>query len=209
LYVAWIILCISSNVDIKQKPITHCVVYVNEAVPGSQNGLQAELSAQYKDAADLEEILYPLCSQEAVRLLHLSDAIEKNGKVMVIVKAFDFHLPAYDILCPSVLNGDWEVTTFIEAPESCVGWVCSSCAATCSWRDRFGSGMGVLHSTYNTLSLAQVHRWTGLLCLESASSCEALRWVHLARASRCTPCLYIHKCCDALSGFGDLITFSA
>jgi hypothetical protein len=126
LYVAWITLCRSSSVDIKQKPIAHFVVYVNEAVPGSQNGLQAELSAQYKDAADLEEILYPLCSQEAVRLLNLSNAIEKNGKVMVIVKAFDFHLPAYDILCPSVLNGDWEVTAFIEAPESRVGWVCSS-----------------------------------------------------------------------------------
>ena len=53
------------------------------------------------------------------------DAIKEDGQVMMVVELLNIHLPADHVLHTLVLYLNGQVTTVVECPENCVGWVLS------------------------------------------------------------------------------------
>ena len=67
-------------------------------------------------SALLEHVEYSLNCQESVWILLLSDTLEEDRQVMMIVKLLDFNFPV-DLILRTVLNCDWEVTSVVESSE--------------------------------------------------------------------------------------------
>mmetsp|Transcript_35192 Transcript_35192/g.113355 ORF Transcript_35192/g.113355 Transcript_35192/m.113355 type:complete len:224 (+) Transcript_35192:85-756(+) len=66
-------------------------------------------------AAVLQHVKDALDRKKAVRLLLLADAIEKDGKVVVIVELLNVHLPADAVVNAAVLDLNGQVPTLVEA----------------------------------------------------------------------------------------------
>jgi hypothetical protein len=64
----------------------------------------------------LEHIENTLNSQETVWVLLLTDTLEEDGKVMVIVKLLDLNLPV-DAVLGTVFNSNGKISSVIEAAE--------------------------------------------------------------------------------------------
>ena len=64
----------------------------------------------------LEHVENALHSEESVWVLLLTDALEEDGQVMVIVKLLNLNLPI-DTILRAVLNSDGEVTAVVESAE--------------------------------------------------------------------------------------------
>lgn len=64
----------------------------------------------------LEHVEDTLHGQEAVWVLLLTDALEEDWQVMVVVELLDLNLPV-DTVLGSVLNGNGEVSAVVEAAE--------------------------------------------------------------------------------------------
>jgi hypothetical protein len=88
-------------------------------------------------ASLLEHVEHSLHGQESVWVLLLSDSLEENGQVMVIVQLGDLHLPV-DLVLRSVLNGDGEVSSIIEPSELTRG---NSSLFECSSLRLLGKGL--------------------------------------------------------------------
>jgi len=66
--------------------------------------------------AFLEHVENALDGQEAVGVLFLTNALEENGEVVVVVKLHDVDLPL-DFVLGAVLDGDGQVASVVETPE--------------------------------------------------------------------------------------------
>jgi hypothetical protein len=64
----------------------------------------------------LEHIEDTLNGEETIWVLLLTDTLEENGQVVVVVKLLNLNFPIYSIL-RAVLNSDWKVSTIIESTE--------------------------------------------------------------------------------------------
>ena len=64
----------------------------------------------------LKHVEDTLDGEESVRILLLTDALEENGEVMMVVELLDLNLPV-DAVLGSVLDGNREVTAVVEAAE--------------------------------------------------------------------------------------------
>jgi hypothetical protein len=84
----------------------------------------------------LEHVEDSLNSEESIRVLLLTDTLEEDREVVMVVELLDFNLPV-DTVLRSMLNGDWEISTIIEASEF-RGWdeplvKCTSLGLLGSW----------------------------------------------------------------------------
>ena len=61
---------------------------------------------QHLGSSLLKHVEYSLNSKESVWVLLLSDALEEDGQVVVVVKLLDFNFPVYFIL-RSMFNSNW------------------------------------------------------------------------------------------------------
>lgn len=64
----------------------------------------------------LEHIENTLNGEETVWVLLLTDTLEENGQVVMVVKLLNLNFPIYSIL-RAVLNSDGKVTTVVESTE--------------------------------------------------------------------------------------------
>lgn len=64
----------------------------------------------------VEHIEDALHCEESVWVLLLSDALEEDGQVMVVVQLLDLNFPV-DAVLRSVLDGNWEISSVVEASE--------------------------------------------------------------------------------------------
>jgi len=64
----------------------------------------------------LEHVEHALDSEEAVGVLFLTDTLEEDGQVVMVVKLHNVDLPL-DLILRAVLNGDGQVTTVVETAE--------------------------------------------------------------------------------------------
>jgi hypothetical protein len=77
-----------------------------------------ELGDDWEDLSTtlLKHVEDTLDGEESVRILLLTDALEENGEVMMVVELLDLNLPV-DAVLGSMLDGNREVTAVIEAAE--------------------------------------------------------------------------------------------
>ena len=104
----------------------------------------------------LQHIEDTLHSQESVWVLLLSDTLEENWQVMVVVELLDLNLPVYAVLW-AVLNSNWQVTSVVESSEF-TWWDVSLVEGASLWFLWCGSFLGFVqtHSfTSETFSLLQ------------------------------------------------------
>jgi hypothetical protein len=71
---------------------------------------------EHLSTALLKHVEDALDREEPVRVLLLTDALEEDGQVMVVVKLLDLYLPV-DAVLGAVLNGDGEISSVVEATE--------------------------------------------------------------------------------------------
>ena len=64
----------------------------------------------------LKHIKDTLNGEETVWVLLLTDSLEENGQVVVVVKLLNLNFPIYSVL-RAVLNSDGKVTTVVESTE--------------------------------------------------------------------------------------------
>ena len=68
----------------------------------------------------LKHVEDTLDGEESVWVLLLTDTLEENGEVMMVVELLDLNLPV-DTVLRAVLNGDGEISTVVEAAELASG----------------------------------------------------------------------------------------
>ena len=96
-----------------------------------------ELWDDWKDLGStlFKHIEGSLHREESVWVLLLTDALEEDGEVMMVVKGHDVDLPE-KLVGGTVINGDWEITPVVETAEfGC--WNGTSVGCSCF---RFGYG---------------------------------------------------------------------
>jgi hypothetical protein len=71
---------------------------------------------QHLGASLLEHVEHTLYCEEAVGVLLLTDALEEDGQVVVVVQLLDLHLPV-DLVLGTVLNCNGQVTSVVEPSE--------------------------------------------------------------------------------------------
>lgn len=77
-----------------------------------------ELWDDWKDlgSALFEHIEHSLHREESVWILLLSDTLEEDWQVVMVVELSNINLPVDSVL-GSVLNGDWKISTVVESAE--------------------------------------------------------------------------------------------
>jgi len=89
-------------------------------VTGVQSSLDGDNQlgndGEHLGAAFLKHVEDALHSEEAVGVLLLTDSLEEDGQVVMVVELHDIDLPL-DLVLRAVLNGDRQVTTVVEAAE--------------------------------------------------------------------------------------------
>ena len=71
---------------------------------------------KYLSTSLFEHIKDTLHCEEPVWVLLLSDALEEDGQVMMVVKLLNFNLPV-DLVLRAMLNGNWEIASVVESSE--------------------------------------------------------------------------------------------
>lgn len=84
-------------------------------------------------AAVLKHVEHTLDCEEAVGLFLFPQPVKKDGKVVMEIQLFDFHLPLDAVADAAMLDGNGQVASFVKAAEFGVGGVVSD-----KKRTRFG-----------------------------------------------------------------------
>lgn len=71
---------------------------------------------EYLSTTLIKHIEDSLHCEESVWILLLSDTLEENWQVMMIIELLDLNLPVDSVL-GTVLNGNWKVTSVVESSE--------------------------------------------------------------------------------------------
>lgn len=68
--------------------------------------------------ANFEHVLHALYSQKAIWVLLLSDTIEENWEVVMVIELLHVNLPANYVLDTLVLHLDWKITAVVKGAEN-------------------------------------------------------------------------------------------